>query len=145
MRTLSSLTLLAALALPALAGGAAQAADPYVVGTPAVQFDTECSDAGVLRGIRSRFAYAERRTWRRGYVMDRLENPRPSGHPYAEPGIIARDYCVADAVMTNGDIRVVYYAVEHGVGFAGIGRYVDFCVLGLDPWHVHDGSCRTVR
>ena len=48
-------------------------------------------------------------------------------------------------VMTNGDIRPVYYAVEHGAGFAGIGRYVDFCVLGLDPWHVHDGSCRTVR
>ena len=52
---------------------------------------------------------------------------------------------MADAVMTNGDYRVVYYTIEHGVGFAGIGSSVDFCVLGLDPWHVHDGACRTVR
>ncbi len=116
MRTLQSLAVLAALAAPALAGGAAQAADPYVVGAPALQIDTQCSNAGVLRGIKSRFAYAERRTWRLGYVMDRLENPRPSGHPYAEPGLIKRDYCEAEAVMTNGDIRMVYYAIEHGVG-----------------------------
>lgn len=143
MPALRSLAVLVALAC----AGAAHAADApaYVVGAPPAAFDTPCGDAGVLGGIKGRFAYAERRTWQRGFVMDRLENPRPSGHPYAEPGLIKRDYCMADAVMTNGDIRTVYYAIEHGVGFAGIGRYVDFCVLGLDPWHVHDGSCRTVR
>jgi hypothetical protein len=104
-----------------------------------------CADPWVLGRIQGRFAWAEHYNWRRGFVMQAIENPRPSGHPYAEPGLIARDYCMADAVMTNGDVRTVYYAIEHGVGFAGVGRYVDFCVLGLDPWHVHDGSCRTVR
>ena len=35
--------------------------------------------------------------------------------------------------------------LEFGQGFATIGNYVDFCVVGLDPWHVHDEACRTVR
>lgn len=127
--------------------GLAQAADTpgYMMGSGPPAVSTACGDPGVLRGIKGRFAWAERHTWHRGFVMASLENPRPSGHPYAEPGLIARDYCAADAVMTNGEFRTVYYAIEHGVGFAGIGRYVDFCVLGLDPWHVHDAVCRTVR
>lgn len=128
----------AGVALAADVPGHRMTADPAYGGGP-------CADRWVLGEIRERFAYAERRTWHRGYVMASLENPRPSGHPYAEPGLIVRDYCMADALMTNGDIRTVYYAIEYGAGFAGVGRYVDFCVLGLDPWHVHDGACRTVR
>jgi hypothetical protein len=92
-----------------------------------------------------RFAWAERNTWQRGFVMASLENGRLSGHPYAEPGMIHREYCMADAAMTDGSLRTVYYAIEFGVGFASIGNYVDFCVLGLDPWRVHDGGCRTVQ
>jgi hypothetical protein len=127
--------------------GCAQAADtpPYVVEPVSEEIDAACADPFMLSRIKERFAWAERRTWRRGYVLEALYNPRPSGHPYAEPGLISRDYCMAEAMMSNGDIRTLYYAIEHGVGFAGLGRYVDFCVLGLDPWHVHDGACRTVR
>jgi hypothetical protein len=47
--------------------------------------------------------------------------------------------------MTNGMPYAVFYVIEHGLGFAGLGRDIDFCVLGLDPWHIHDGDCRTVR
>ncbi len=143
MLTRSILALIAALAL---AGPAASAdfppASPYSGPAEAVGV---CADSDVLRRIASRFAWAERHTWRRGYVMAGLENPRPSGHPYYEPGLVPRDYCMADAIMSNGDARRVYYTIEHGLGFAGLGRNVDFCVLGLDPWHIHDGACRTVR
>ncbi|HEX9904842.1 MAG TPA: hypothetical protein VGA77_07755 [Propylenella sp.] len=130
-----------------LATGHAQAADlPGRIAVPApLEIDTACADPAVLDRIMARFAWAERNTWRRGFVMASLDNPRLSGHPYVEPGIIERQYCMADSPMTNGDIRTVYYAIEFGVGFASIGNYVDFCVLGLDPWHVHDGACRTVR
>jgi hypothetical protein len=125
-------------------GGIASAAD-IMVPPASGAYVNVCADSGVLARIASRFAWAERNTWHRGFVMQSIENPRPSGHPYYEPGLVARDYCVAEAVLTNGDIRPVYYAIEYGLGFAGLGRNVDFCVLGLDPWHVHDGSCRTVR
>jgi hypothetical protein len=126
--------------------GAAQAADlpgrVFVSGPLAAE---ACSDHSVLGGIMDRFAWAEAKTWHRGYVIAAIENPRGSGHPFYEPGLIRRDYCMADSIMTNGEFRTIYYAIEHGVGFASIGNYVDFCVLGLDPWRVHDGACRTVQ
>jgi hypothetical protein len=139
--------LLTALAFGVLGAGSASAADlpGRIAITAPIAAANPCGDANVLNRIVERFAWAERNTWRRGFVMAALENPRPSGHPFFEPGIIRRDYCAADSIMTNGQAHSVYYAIEYGVGFASIGNYVDFCVLGLDPWHVHDEACRTVR
>jgi hypothetical protein len=133
-------------AIVALGATAAQAADlgPIEVRAP-IQAENPCADADVLGRIVERFAWAERNTWHRGFVMASLGNARFSGHPYFEPGLIRRDYCMADSLMTDGSARTVYYAIEYGAGFASLGNYVDFCVLGLDPWHVHDEACRTVR
>jgi hypothetical protein len=127
--------------------GSAQAAD-YAAPSPhraMVSADTACAGSGVLGRIKGRYAYAERNVLHRGFLIASIGNPRPSGHRYAEPGLVKRDYCRADAVMTNGSAHPVFYVIEHGLGFAGIGRDIDFCVPGLDPWHVHDGDCRTVR
>jgi hypothetical protein len=129
-----------------LAPGIVEAADvtgPILVPEPIEA--TACTSPSVLGRIMERFAWAERSTWHRGFVMASIDNPRPSGHPFTEPGLIQRDYCMADSLLTNGEMRTVYYAIEYGVGFASIGHYVDFCVLGLDPWRVHDGGCRTVQ
>ena len=129
------------------AAGMAHAADaPGRVAVPgALAVDGACQNSGVLSRIMARFAWAERNTWQRGFVMASLNNPRSSGHPFYEPGLIERSYCMADSVMTNGETRTVYYAIEFGQGFASLGNYVDFCVLGLDPWRVHDAGCRTVQ
>ena len=124
---------------------AAQAADFISPTSAPATLPSACADAGALNRIVDRFAWAERTLWQRGFVIETISNPRPSGHPFAEPGLVLRDYCVAESVMTNGLVHLVYYTIEHGLGFAGVGRYVDFCVVGLDPWHVHDGDCRTVR
>jgi hypothetical protein len=132
--------------LTAVTGASAADAPVYVAPVVAVPApDNACADGRTLDRIMERFAWAERNTWRRGFVMETLSNPRPSGHPYAEPGIVERTYCMADSMMTDGQLRTVYYTIEYGMGFASIGDYVDFCVLGLDPWRVHDGACRTVR
>jgi len=143
---MSAIRSLAALAL-LLGLGTAQAADfGALMTTPAaMSADNPCDGAGVLGHIKGRFAWAERNTWHRGFVMAEIGNARPSGHPFAEPGFVKRDYCQADSVMTNGMPYAVFYVIEHGLGFAGLGRDIDFCVLGLDPWHIHDGDCRTVR
>ena len=137
---------LAALAALMAAGPAASAdlPGPIVIRQP-IQAEKPCADRNVLGRIADRFAWAERNTWHRGFVMASLANPRPSDHPYFEPGLIKRDYCVADASLTDGSVRPVFYVIEHGVGFASLGNYVDFCVLGLDPWHIYDEACRTVR
>jgi opacity protein-like surface antigen len=135
---------LAALALlgfsPASAADLAQpAAIPYAA------VDTVCGGPGVLGTIQHRFAYGARNTGLGSLAINSIADPRPSGHPYSEPGYVKRDYCMANAVLSDGSTRLVYYTIEHGLGFAGIGRSVDFCVAGLDPWHIHDGDCRTVR
>jgi hypothetical protein len=130
----------------ALLGAPALAADvsgPLVVS--AQPADEICGHPGVLGHIMHNFAWTERTLWHRGFVMQSIDNPRSSGHPYAEPGQVLRDYCTADTTMSNGMQFEVYYAIEHGLGFVGIGSNIDFCVLGLDPWHVYDGFCRTVR
>ena len=138
--------LFASLALfaSAVSVEAADLPGPFFVNAPIVT-GIPCADPTIRGRIMERFAWAERNTWRRGFVMSSLENGRFSGHPYFEPGLIHREYCMADAVMTDGSPRTVYYAIEFGQGFASIGNYVNFCVLGLDPWHVHDADCRTVR
>jgi len=110
-----------------------------------IAVEDACGNPNVLGRIVERFAWAEEHTWRRGFIMASLQNARLSGHPYFEPGIIERRYCMADATMTNGSPHTVYYAIEFGQGFASIGNYVNFCVLGLDPWHIYDEACRTVR
>jgi hypothetical protein len=114
-----------------------------VMSAPVV--DSACTSPNALARIKQIFAWADRNQWHRGFVISEIGNPRPSGHPYAEPGLVKRDYCLADSVMTDGTAWPVYYVVEHGLGFVGVGSDIDFCVPGLDPWHIHDGDCRTVR
>ena len=104
-----------------------------------------CASDNALARIQRIFAHAEETLWHRGFVIDSIDNPRPSGHPYAEPGLVRRDYCMADTLMSNGAAYPVFYVIEHQLGFVGIGSEVDHCILGLDPWRVHDGGCRTVR
>jgi hypothetical protein len=138
--------LLAAVGLLS-AGTCAVAADlpGRVLVRQPIQATDPCGDPHVIGRIVERFAWADRHTFHTGVVIDTLANGRFSGHPYPEPGIIHRSYCTADAAMTDGTGRAVFYAIEYGQGFASIGNYVDFCVVGEDPWHVHDEACRTVR
>ena len=143
---MSLLRIFAAVAV-LLSAGQSWAADlpsRIVIRQPIVT-NNPCADPNVRKRIAERFAWAERNTWRRGFVIASLENGRLGEHLFFEPGIIHREYCMADARMTDGTARTVYFTIEFGQGLASIGNYVDFCVLGLDPWRVHDEACRTVR
>lgn len=131
-----------------LAATSAHAADFAVAPAPEAVVAppaSPCAEPDVLANIMERFAWAEEHTFHRGFVMASLDNPRLRYDATASPSLIPRHYCEAAARMTNDSTNIVYYAIEHGVGFASIGDYVDFCVLGLDPWYVHDFACRTVR
>jgi hypothetical protein len=65
--------------------------------------------------------------------------PADEDHP------IARLYCEATAVLSNGRRHQVFYLIESGMGFAGIGgTNVEFCVNGFDRWKVYDGRCRVL-
>jgi hypothetical protein len=65
-------------------------------------------------------------------------------YPYAEDSPIARRYCGATAVLSDGRKRDVWYLIEDGMGFVGIGDNVEFCVSGFDRWMVYNGRCRVL-
>jgi len=104
-----------------------------------------CASSHALFRIRHSFAWADRTLWHRGVAIAELGNPRLSGHTDFEPGMIFRAYCVADVILSDGSQNLAFYTIEYGLGFAGLGRDIQFCLPGSDPWHVHDGQCRTAR
>jgi hypothetical protein len=141
---------LIALSFSLALAGAAAAADTSAGGTAspaaaAAEADSLCARPGVVSGVISRFNWAERNTFKRGFELAALANPRANPDPVLNVGVIPKRYCVAEAMMTNGMRTTAYYVVAMGQGLASIGNGLDFCLLGLDPWRVHDGECRTVR
>lgn len=71
--------------------------------------------------------------------MTRGENPATKLN-------IPRQFCRATAIMNDGSSYPLYYMVEYGQGFTGVGGYnVEFCVEGFDKWRIQDGNCRAVK
>ncbi|GEO84572.1 MULTISPECIES: hypothetical protein [Alphaproteobacteria] len=58
---------------------------------------------------------------------------------------VERRYCHAKITTTDGARRQVWYLIENNWGFAGLGSSVEFCVSGLDPWHVYGARCKSLR
>ena len=58
---------------------------------------------------------------------------------------IARRYCGGTANMSDGHQRTIWYLIEDGMGLAGMGDNVEFCISGLDRWLVYNGGCRILR
>jgi hypothetical protein len=65
--------------------------------------------------------------------------------PYSEDWPIARRYCGATAELSDGRSRTIWYLIEDGMGLAGLGDNVEFCVSGFDRWMVYNGRCRVLR
>ncbi|WP_421868258.1 hypothetical protein [Pararhizobium sp.] len=58
---------------------------------------------------------------------------------------VEREYCHATALTTDGQTRALWYLIERGFGFAGVGSNIEFCVSGLDPWYVYGAQCASLR
>lgn len=141
-------TLAAAAALPvALTTLPASAAD-YIARQPVAVVDAGiCSNQGVLRTIVSRFGYQVRHVPNLPQVgingVSDIHFKRYEAKVH--PSQIARTYCGATAVLSNGTHRKVWYLIEEGQGFASLGNNVEFCVDGFDRWYVYNASCSVLR
>lgn len=130
-----------------LAALPASAAD-YVTSAPAIVDNTVCSQQSVLRRVVSRFGYQVRHVPELPQVaITAMSDVRLNRYePKTNPAEIERTYCKATAVLSDGQYRSVWYLVEEGQGFVGVGRNVEFCVEGFDRWYVYDAtSCRVLR
>ena len=65
--------------------------------------------------------------------------------PAQEDWPIGRTYCGAQVILSDGDSRDIWYLIEEGQGYAGIGDNVEFCVSGFDRWYVYNGRCRVLQ
>lgn len=106
-----------------------------------------CADRGFLGRISSRFDHQVRNVPNlpnvairdfRGIYEHRFL-------PASEDWPISRRYCGATVVLSDGSHHDIWYLIEGRMGFAGIGRNVEFCVSGFDRWFVYNGRCRVLR
>jgi len=130
---------LGALLLPSIAQAADMIAGDGFVG--------ECAEPSYLSRISSLFVY-------RVHHVPNLPDVRIEDfqdihenryEPEREYWPIARRYCGATVVLSNGHRRDLWYLIEDKMGFAGFGDNVEFCVSGFDPWYVYNGRCRVLR
>jgi hypothetical protein len=105
-----------------------------------------CSSHGLLATIDSKFDYRAR-----SYLHSNLDIVDFYGahEIYARPSdpthLVGRTWCEATALLNTNRTRSVWYLVETTWGFAGVGDSVEYCVSGLDPWHVYGADCASLR
>jgi capsid protein len=106
-----------------------------------------CADRRFLNKIVDRFRYQVRHVPNLPDVaiLDFQRIRANLYEPKAERNPIPRQYCEADVVLSDGYTRNIWYLIEGGMGFAGIGDNVEFCVDGFDRWYVYNGRCRVLR
>ena len=104
-----------------------------------------CHEGKVLKKITKLFNKAEHMTWHRGIEMITISQPHGHGRFGFPDSAFNRRYCHAYAHLSNGRRHKVYYLIEEGMGLAGTGWNVEFCIPRYDPWRIYDAYCRTVR
>ena len=106
-----------------------------------------CDDGAILSRIVSKFRHQVRNVPHLPDVeiADFRKIHQHRYLPYKENRPIARRYCGATAVLSDGRKRTVWYLIEDRMGFAGVGDGVEFCVSGFDRWKVYNGRCRVLR
>ncbi|MGC4025298.1 MAG: hypothetical protein QM744_09205 [Mesorhizobium sp.] len=141
---------------------------PMSIATPSMSADAiysgpsdysgACGNSGVLGRIKSRFHYQVTHVPHLPNVSI-LEFHNIHEHRYEpayEESPIARRYCGATVVLSDGHQRDIWYLIEEKMGFATLaagfglanethGSNVEFCVSGFDRWFVYNGRCRVLR
>ncbi|MDQ6435079.1 hypothetical protein RB623_13565 [Mesorhizobium sp. LHD-90] len=135
----------AAMALGSLALAPASHAADYLVHRG--KEISACADGRYLAKIRQRFIHQVSNVPNLPNV--RIEDFRDIHEhryfPETEEWPIARRYCGATVLLSDGHQRDLWYLIEGRMGFVGIGENVEFCVSGFDRWFVYNGACRVLR
>ena len=142
LRTIAlRIALAVAIALPGLLASAVAPAQAFGLHT-----FKACDSPAVLRTITHRFGIAERNVLHMGLSIEDYFNIHQNRFtPRTDTKFIARRYCHGQVAMSDGRTRTIWFLIESGQGFAGIGDNVEFCISGLDPWHIYGANCRSVR
>ncbi|MCA1300852.1 cytoplasmic protein [Stappia indica] len=103
-----------------------------------------CEDASVQGAVAAKIARADV-DYYGGLRITELNRIVETSYQVNRPSPYARRYCEARASLNDGSQRRIYYAIMEHSGFVGVSWNLRACLAGLDPWHVYDANCRTVR
>ncbi len=104
-----------------------------------------CEESGPLSRIRSRFGTKEGRFWNSDLKILDFANVREVAFRPWTPGAIPRRFCRADALISDGVKRPVYYSIIEDAGLIGMTYGVEWCVVGLDRNWAYNPACRMAK
>ena len=106
-----------------------------------------CNEAGPLGRIQSTFETKEGRFWHSDLRIVDFVNVREIAlRPWrGAPGAIPRRFCSAEALVSDGRKRRVYYSIVEDGGFIGMMYGVEWCVVGLDRNWAYNPACKMAR
>jgi hypothetical protein len=145
--SLKTLGLVAAFALAA-SGQTAHAANPLELnfGLFGPHYDgrvAECQTA--LSTITYQFREKESTFWNSALTITGYGRIRETAFRPWQSDDIPRRYCSAEAMMSDGKVRIVHYSIIEDGGFAGYGQGVEWCVTGLDRDWAYNPRCKAAR
>ena len=104
-----------------------------------------CTDSWPLGKIRSTFRTKEGRFWNSDLSIVEFANVREIAFRPWAPGAIPRRFCRADALISDGVKRPVYYSIIEDGGLIGATYGVDWCVVGLDRNWSFNPACKMAK
>lgn len=99
----------------------------------------------MLGSISSQFADKEATFWNSGLAIAGFSHVRELAFRTRAENAMPRRYCAARALMNDGRVRSVNFAIIEDGGFAGFGPGVEWCVAGLDRNWAYNPRCRTAK
>lgn len=107
-----------------------------------------CTTPWVIETLKKKVDYKFRGYTKTKLFLVEVIHPRERlDHKRDETHTVARKWCHAKARMSDRTIRDMWYILEKPWGFAGMPPLsgLEFCIAGLDPWHVYGKDCSTIR
>lgn len=107
---------------------------------------SDCGNPAILKAVAKRFHHQSHTVHHDRLRIDIFDDVHEHRNlPAKELRPIARRYCGATAVLSDGQRKTLWYFIETQAGLAGIGENVEFCVAGFDKWNVYNANCRVAR
>ncbi len=104
-----------------------------------------CTESGPLGRIRSHFHTKERRYWESDLRILDFENVHEIAvRPWAAASI-PRRFCAAEALVSDGTRRPIYYSIVEDGGLMGMTYGIEWCVVGLDRNWAYNPACKMAR
>jgi hypothetical protein len=104
-----------------------------------------CNESGPLDRIQSFFHTKESRFWKSDLRIVDFQNVHEIAmRPWAA-GAIPRRFCRAEALVSDGIKRPVYYSIIEDAGLIGMTYGVEWCVVGLDRNWAYNPACKEAR